>query len=512
MKNHNEEGIVGKDLKEHQDYISTVNSGMGRSWSREEGNRMHVTTEKGKDERGADGKGTSSFDLEPLEDKIRSWHQLNDVNDLHSPFENNVVLQHCEREQFSSTSRGEKVLNDSSLLGLEDTGFNLENVKNTRQSLLIVEERIKKDEMLPVENEKAKDESSLLEINTGNRNEKHGSCCIVELADKVRISDNLLLIQANIADETQSNQNESMSQNIDNLLWDKKDESIIPDDLKHDLNDVNLLACNEGRDVTCKNQMAMLSLEEVEKNLLANERNDSVSAAQQPESTFEMEMKTFSVAECNDVDTNGEEMVELSSTIRGLLPQYDPQMFNKYLDSKRAKTLYEKGEEKATGEETPMTKRQGSESKRGTEVNATLNLRTRNKVTEYEDDQNVSACLDEEIGNCEKTIDKTGNNKSKKKSKKKNRKSSENVNEKQSNEEKTGNGKITGNNTNECIKKISKKLTAIENEIKKKPKCLVKENDRINIEDKIKLLQGEYGLSNVIFDEVRKYYVIFILH
>ena len=532
--------------------------------------------------------GNAPFDLGPLEEKIRSWHQINDnnhntvgnllgdsnrdkINMLYSqPGANDKGIsaaQPKDREMVSSSTgcdaktvdevrhmgtstnwpgnesnnygqsvtkveltgeasmkNAKKIFEDSSLLGLEDVTLKRDVMRNARKSLLIVDEESEPDV-------KSSDVGSSSNMITGNENM---NCNIEELVDKVRISDNLLLIKANLSAD---------SQNVEPRAMTSQDE----------------ISCNETRFVGRSQRAAlcfrndqgdaqgvlskldvhgeknlqhaerpthrealgrMLSLEEVEKDLLTDSSFRSDSRVS--ESVCETEMKTFSMAEnerCS-FTSNGEEMIESRTTLRGLLPQFGRQMFGTCLNGEREKMQSEDEGEMCilisecqnicTGEETPMIQRQeryvtaspkskgGFETKRGIESTNFQRQENLKKGLNSKVDQKDMTTWDETSERNENMNDKTGYSKSKKKSKKKNRKSTEL--EEEVKEGKQNDGKNVSKN--EMGLNITKNVANIEKETKKKPVCLVKETDKIQIEEKIRLLQEQVGMNNVIFDEV----------
>lgn len=481
----------------------------------------------------------SSFDLEPLEEKIRSWHQIRDNNqnwagnvesggdfdkkgslcggkrktDVSGAPPNKTVYDevvemsgegHFWKESGKCRRR---VLEDSSLLQLEDTNIKSDISKNTRKSLLIVDEKNSTSELLSLQNDAQRTD------------ETHVNCCIETLTDNIRISDNLMLIKANIsADAPDLHESEKPplldSDDLENKGGAERNPSVV-DDVKHgDCVSSTTEQEASSSDLRRKAIGRILSLDEVEKGLLID---PVVSGTEQQygkerESNFEMEMKTFAIAEernCSFV-SDGEAMVELSSTLKGLLPQYGRQMFNKYLDSKggmmqgckvvdKSDMLSNHHQSISSGEETQRITRQSSESQQISEVDDDAVKGRANETSSIEAERKDAPEWKQKTGGGERAAERVvGSGKSKKKSKKKNRKSSENAEEKQTND-----GKKNVNCETDLVVKLSKKVSNIESETKKKSVCLVKENERVQIEEKIKALQEDHCIKNIIFDEVR---------
>ena len=515
---------------------------------------------------------TAVFDVGPLEEKIRSWHQISNrseafglLNDVHFGERNMICrtdetndvyseakdcanehsvdaalgvreagcsLEDCEVERGNvgklnveneePVGSEKMLLKDSSLLGLEDGDFKSGVFRNARRSLLIVDENDQSDSencSKPVVHRT--DVGLPMEVIGENNKRDNGSYCVKELAAKVRISDNLMLIKANISADLQHIQSgpeasSALSSCGEKVAGEKPEASgIETDDLTgacRSLRDGGNRSAHGNNEPSEEPYGGMFSLEEIEKGLLTGGITKSDNQAGDIES--ETELKTFSIAESSKSSSvsNGEEMVELSSTLKGLLPQYGREMFHSYLNSKR-KAMHGGRENENTGEETPMIARQSCyvasspssngghdriqdteaiKKERQLSVKKTVNM----KVENYD-----ATGWDRTTENDENGNDRIGQNKSKRKSKKKNRRSAECVDEKEMNEGKNSGDRGQTSKSGLDVK-IARDVGNIDKELKKKPVCLVRESERIQIEEKVKLLKERLGAANVVFDEV----------
>jgi len=523
----------------------------------------------------------AAFDIDPLDEKIRSWHQIGNqnqneifsvLNDIHCSDRNMIYRtdandscietklytteqsvrtidsvreigtstefafeevrrgssKDLEAESEESSENTKKAVKDSSLLRLEDVPLKSENFRNARTSLLIVDES--KPLVKESYNETAvhcANQSEKIDLMNGDSKIQNVRSYIVnEPADHVRISANLMLIKANISEDLQDTQggpvpSEAVSSYGERVLCERQKQDATGD--AETVGNGLTLPNHEDREYDVAfgdNQISeqstggLLPSEEIGKSKLTEQQSkERCSAA--AELVCETEMKTFSMVENEKCDfvSGGEEMVELSSTMKGLLPQYGWQMSRNHLNS-GLKGMQKHFGVASTGNEVAMTKRQGGCVTSSADPHGVQERKHTKPVMKSEEEASQKKAVDTKDGECallererkmeddENGNGRIGSSKNKKKSKKKNRKSVDNVDD---NEVLEGKSIDRKKMKNELHVKATKNAGNVEKDVKKKVVCLVKESERIRIEEKMKSLQQHFGLSNVIFDEKVSY-------
>ena len=508
----------------------------------------------------------AAFDIDPLDEKIRSWHQLGSqnqneifsvLNDIHFSDKNMIyrtdmndvsieskrrttelnvgtvegirematstefALEEVRRdssepledENEESSENTKTVMKDSSLLGLEDVPLKSENFRNARTSLLIFDES----------RQLVKESGSETAVHCANEGkiENARSYIVDEPAGNVRISANLMLIKANISEDLPDTQSipvpsEAVSSYGERDVCERQKQDAAAD--AETVGNGLMLPNHEEREcdiafeddqISEQSTGGILPSEDIGNSKLT-ERQSKYGCSAEAELVSETEMKTFSMVESEKCDfvPGGEEMVELNSTLKGLLPQYGWQMSHNYLNS-RLRGMQKHFGVTNIGNGVAMTKRQrghvtstdGVQERKHTKPAMRCEKEaSQKKVVDTRDGERVVLERDGRTGDDENGNGRIGSSKNKKKSKKKNRKSVENVDDNEVIEGKSIERKKIAKN--ELHVKPTKNAGKVEKEVKKKVVYLVKESERIRIEEKMKSLRQHFGLSNVIFDEV----------
>ena len=505
--------------------------------------------------------GNAAFDVGPLEEKIRSWHQLGNsshnkvyslLGDIRFDGKNMICREEdtcsCEnrdiaersvgavenvRQVGTSTRRentltadavtGEHVgtsrtlVNDSSLLGLENVDLKSGIFSNTRKSLLIVDETKQGDdrENCCGTSEQCTKVNQTVELIGDDSKRDNSGCYIEELVDKIRISDNLMVIKADISADLQNSQvtsagPESMNQYSERNFNEMKEleagdfESVLDDPTAADncrRNEGDSISCLDSR-TSRENCCGMFLIGENEKILLTN--SSSQRDIQAGSAELETEMKTFSIAESTKCSfaSGGEEMADVSSTLKGLLPQYGHPMLHSALNCS-GQVVVEGREHERIEKEIPVIDRQLGCMTSSAESNGGHEAQQDNETVKREGE--MKKTTDTKVENSVHTTGwdmkvECGQSRNKKKSKKKNRRGADNIDDREMIEKRNIDGKKVSKNNIDL--KLAKNVGNIEKEIKRKPVCLVRESERTQIEGKIRQLQEQIGEADVIFDEV----------
>eukprot|EP00795_Rhopilema_esculentum_P016322 gene16322-7711_t len=521
--------------------------------------------------------GKPTFDLEPLEEKIKSWHQVRDsggnavVNAVlrgndkpgskietetsgvepHDHVDSAFVVatnsanpqdianakESSKRGNNKNESVGigpempllgnsldgcnKRVTVDTSLLMLEKVG--IEADKQEKSLLIVNGDNIAGDKYF-------ESKASVVSIKENPDDKVSSPCCIEELPDKIRITDNLMVIKADISAKCNSTVDEFLPED----LLETPTEYCNEHNAKNAIRIEAEKCCEADASAQAENERShcvdnenppsgftrILSLEQVEKDLISDsksskfeKRADFENEVEKVPENCELEMKTFSVEENtseNEVSFCPEDMIELSSTLKGLLPQYIGKMQRTPLRYATSMDAYrEKSFEDVTGEETPMITRQdnttkvvSSDSVRGKSGSVKVELPVKDDIV----DKVKGECLTrksldppENISLAEQATNSKGKKKSKKKSKKCNEQGDERYAvENKSLDKDSSLPEKTGYSSKQL--KSSKSLDSEQKNGKRQSNGL-KESERQLVKEKIKNLQDEFGISNVIFNE-----------
>lgn len=594
------------------------------------------------------GKTNLAFDIEPLEDKIWSWHQVEDSNhnritkliDVDRQIEElrECTTDHCELQGPESKGHGSKVHKpEGHRAELEGQSSGDQNSQNSGKSpetkraeapetyenamirktenliecevdLILNEAYASKKQTLAEDSSLLKLEEiavnrgttcndNLLIIDSDKREENchqeyshsrtnleevdisfHGSQnafapCIEELSmdsssTKVRISDNLMLIKADLSMETSPEEtlahgkaiNESLERTyVDSLQGEEKvchdtnrkskqgNEGSLNNDEKNSSSGEQKFNPAEFCEMVCLDDVQLHVLRdcvfdthEIKHEISPKKRTENHDTG----ACSGQELKTYSVAESRETSPSAKSSSGKNkkvSPLKGLLPQFG-ETFSKGSSNKdgycRPELIENEAGRKVSGEETPQATKQETarttsvDKKRSRDSNSKSNKEKKNAAVKSDiksEKKNASVKIDgksekqrknseqketdvkassgdasrKEVTseNATSTAEGTSNSK-KKKSKRKNRKSAEDPQqEKVIITDNSYERKLSSQDA-ECKGKERKMSKSSDHEKIKKPLSNLKESERLKIKDKVKLLQEQVGMANVIFDEV----------